>query len=126
MIFLEELTKDELINLVREGKTELDEAIIVQNALFRRSEYATEQCQKFFELYRKVDAKVMEVITPLIPSNAKAGTKLYNVPPNVSQQYNALVKERDALWSEYCAWGELRGEATEKISEISNYIIACK
>lgn len=121
MFSLEELTKDELIEWIRKNEPEIDEGEIVKQTLIQRIEYAFEKSTSFFERHKEVSSKASELINPYIPDGAKGGMRIYNVPADVIQRYQALDKERKDLWTEYGAWNALGREASEKIAQFAAY-----
>ena len=126
MIGLEELTKEELVGWIRDNYPEMDEAVVVMQTLRQRVEYATEKASGFFKRHKEVSSQVDEVIKPYIPAGAKSGTKICNVPADVVQQYKALSKAREDLWTEYSAWSDLSMDASKKISELADYLVERK
>lgn len=115
---LETLTKEELLEWIRENNPEIDEARIVMQTLRNRSEYFSQKITEFLDMHQEIQSKIDDLINPYIPVGAKSGTKL-NVPPEVLRQYKVLEKERDDAWREYKAWSNLDRETSQKMLELA-------
>lgn len=117
MFSLEELTKDELIEWIRKNEPEIDEGEIVKQTLIQRIEYAFEKSTSFFERHKEVSSKASELINPYIPDGAKGGMRIYNVPADVIQRYQALDKN-EKIYGQSMAHGTL--SAGKQVRKLPN------
>lgn len=101
---IEELTKQELIDLIRRLNPELDEEAVLYEVLMGRREMARENREKAWKSYISSHERICQLSPPFSSENRS--------------EYEKLMGMRRFAWEEYSVWAERQGDAEKKMREI--------
>lgn len=122
MIGLDELTKEELISLIRENIPELDEEKVVLKVLRARSDLAWAKATEASNRAIEKNEQIIRLVEPYADGPIKPGVKLRRFPKSVQQEYDMLDEERRVAWKDRDVWYGKYHEAEQKLREFDRSI----
>lgn len=118
MMGIEELTKEELIQWIRENIPDMNEEEVVLQMLYARSELSWEKSTAASKRAREANAKIISLVDPYADGPIKSGVRLRNFPVTVQKEYDRLDQERKTAWEDWDLWFHKSSEAHKKIISI--------
>ena len=117
---LEELTKEELITLIRHTNPDLDEETTVIDVLFARSNFAWDKYREASDRGGKINDQMLELIQPFVKEPIKSGTQIVNCSAAVRKELEQLNRERQAAMKEAEMWFEKYKVASDRRRDLKD------
>lgn len=115
---IEELTKEELIELIRKLNPELCEEDIVYDIFMNRMDVAIERRSEADKRGWEANQNICALLQPYADGPIKPGVKLRRFPKTVREEYEKLDRERREAWREKDAWWQQYLGTSRKLLEL--------
>lgn len=106
MVGIEELTKEELVTLVRKNIPDINEERVVQEVLYEQFDFTWEQYMMASKKEREVNEQIRILVEPYLDGPIKPGARLRRWPKEARTEYERLDQQRRAAQKEAKEWFE--------------------